>query len=121
MAADERIGAAGPFKLGLNEVRIGLTLPWFAIVLARHRMTPTAFDHATVTGTMLDPEGARAAGLLDAVVAPEDLELAAQAAATDLASIDRRAHAATKRRTRQAVAEELRTAIESELAPRARP
>ncbi len=57
MAADERIGAAGPFKLGLNEVRIGLTLPWFAIVLARHRLTPTHFDHVTVTGTMFDPEG----------------------------------------------------------------
>ena len=46
MAADTRIGADGPFKLGLNEVRIGLTLPWFAIVLARHRLTPAHFDHA---------------------------------------------------------------------------
>ena len=32
MAADTRIGADGPFRLGLNEVRIGLTLPWFAVV-----------------------------------------------------------------------------------------
>ena len=57
MAADTRIGADGPFKLGLNEVRIGLTLPWFAIVLARHRLTPAHFDHAAVTGTMFDPRG----------------------------------------------------------------
>jgi enoyl-CoA hydratase len=121
MAADERIGAAGPFKLGLNEVRIGLTLPWFAIVLARHRLTPTHFDHATVTGTMFDPEGAREAGLLDTVVAPADLETAARAAADDLATLDRRAHAGTKRRARQAVANELRAAIESELAPTAAP
>src|SRR5258708_5344809 len=35
MAADARVGADGPFKLGLNEVRIGLTLPWFPAVLAR--------------------------------------------------------------------------------------
>ncbi len=55
MAADTRLGADGPFKLGLNEVRIGLTLPWFAIVLARHRLTPAHFDHAAVTGTMFDP------------------------------------------------------------------
>jgi enoyl-CoA hydratase len=120
MAADERIGAAGPFKLGLNEVRIGMTLPWFAIVLARHRMTPAHFDHATVTGTMFDPEGAREAGLLDAVVAPEDLETASRAAAADLATVDRRAHAGTKRRARKKVADELRAAIESELAPRAK-
>jgi enoyl-CoA hydratase len=119
MAADERIGASGPFKLGLNEVRIGLTLPWFAIVLARHRMTPSAFDRATVTGTMFDPEAAVAVGLLDAVVAPEELEAAARSAAADLATVDRRAHAGTKRRARQAVADELRAVIESELVPRA--
>jgi enoyl-CoA hydratase len=121
MAADERIGASGPFKLGLNEVRIGLTLPWFAIVLARHRLTPSAFDHATVTGTMYDPEGAVAVGLLDTVVAPEELEAAARSAAADLATVDRRAHAGTKRRARQAVADELRAVIESELEPRAGP
>ena len=68
MSADTRVGAEGPYKLGLNEVRIGLTLPWFAIVLARHRLTPSHFDHAVVTGTMLDPPQAREAGLLDAVV-----------------------------------------------------
>jgi enoyl-CoA hydratase len=117
MAADERIGAAGPYKLGLNEVRIGLTLPWFAIVLARHRFTPSHFDHATVTGTMFDPEGAREAGLLDAVVAPGELAATARVAADDLATLDRRAHVGTKRRARQAVATELRAAIESELAP----
>ena len=118
MAADERIGVRGPFKLGLNEVRIGLTLPWFAIVLARHRLTPSAFDHATVTGTMFDPEEAVTAGLLDMVVAPEELDAAAQAAAADLATLDRRAHAGTKRRARQAAVDELRAAIDSELAPR---
>ncbi len=41
MAADARVGAEGPYRLGLNEVRIGLTLPWFAVVLARHRLTST--------------------------------------------------------------------------------
>jgi enoyl-CoA hydratase len=117
MAADERIGAAGPFKLGLNEVRIGLTLPWFAIVLARHRLGPAHFDHATVTGTMFDPEEAREAGLLDTVVTTEGLDAAARAAADDLTTLDRRAHVGTKRRARQTVANELRAAIESELAP----
>ena len=84
MAADTRIGADGPFKLGLNEVRIGLTLPWFAIALARHRLTPSHFDHATVTGSMFDPAGAREAGLLDAVVGPDELDAVALSAAEDL-------------------------------------
>jgi enoyl-CoA hydratase len=63
MAADARVGADGPFRLGLNEVRIGLTLPWFAAVLARHRLTPAHFDHAAVTGEMFDPKTAQGAGL----------------------------------------------------------
>jgi enoyl-CoA hydratase len=115
MAADTRVGADGPFKLGLNEVRIGLSLPWFAIILARHRMTPAAFDHAVVTGEMLDPEGARVAGLLDRVVPVDELAEAGRAAAEDLTAIDVRAHKTTKLRARQKVLEELRWSIETEL------
>jgi len=115
MAADERLGADGPFKLGLNEARIGLVLPGFAIVLARHRLTPSHFDHAVVTGTMFDPRGARDAGLLDTVVEPRELASAATAAAEDLATLDFRVHAAIKRRARQGVLAELRSSIETEL------
>jgi enoyl-CoA hydratase len=116
MAADVRLGADGPFRLGLNEVRIGLTLPWFAIVLARHRLTPAHFDHACVTGEMLDPQSAREAGLLDAVVTPGELSEKAQSVACELSSIDRSAHAATKLRVRKPVLDELQRAIEVELA-----
>jgi enoyl-CoA hydratase len=115
MAADTRVGADGPFKLGLNEVRIGLTLPWFAVVLARHRLTPAHFDHAAVTGAMLDPQTAREAGLLDAVVPPDELDAFALAVARDLTALDRRAHAATKLRVRGPVLEQLRHAIATEL------
>ena len=115
MAADVRLGVDGPYKLGLNEVRIGLTLPWFAVALARHRLAPTFFDRATVTGTLFDPSGAREAGLLDTVVAPEDLDNLSRSVAHDLTEIDRGAHAATKLRVRQRVLEELRWAIDDEL------
>jgi enoyl-CoA hydratase len=115
MAADARIGAAGPFRLGLNEVRIGLTLPWFAIVLARHRLTPARFDQAAVTGDMLDPQTAREAGLLDTVVSPLELDSVALDVAQDLGSVDRSAHAATKLRVRTPVLAELRGSIEAEL------
>lgn len=115
LAADHRIGARGPFKLGLNEVRIGLTLPWFAVVLASYRLSAPHADHAAVTGTMFDPDGAHAAGLLDAVVPSHELELAASAAAADLATLDRQAHAETKLRMRRGVARDLRAAIEAEL------
>ena len=117
LAADHRIGAQGQFKLGLNEVRIGVTLPWFATVLARYRLSPAHADHAAVTGTMFDPDGAVVAGLLDTVIPPEDLEVAGRDAAADLAALDRQAHATTKLRMRRDVARDLRGAIESELTP----
>ena len=115
MAADSRLGADGPFRLGLNEVRIGLTLPLFAIVLARHRLTPAHFDHAAVTGEMFDPQTARTAGLLDAVVPAAELDACAERVASDIASLDRSAHVATKLRVRKPLLDELRAAIDVEL------
>jgi enoyl-CoA hydratase len=115
MAADLRLGASGPFRLGLNEVRIGLTLPWFAVALARHRLAPAHFDRAAVTGDLFDPETAREAGLLDKVLPPDELVAAADEAARDLASLDRLAHTATKARVRGPVLDELREAIALEL------
>lgn len=115
MAADVRVGADGPFRLGLNEVHIGLTLPWFAIVLARRRLTPAHFDRAAVTGDMFDPQSAREAGLLDSVVSPLELDAVALSVASDLATVDRSAHAATKLRVRAPVLDELRAAMEDEL------
>ena len=115
MAADVCIGAEGPFKLGLNEVRIGLTLPWFAIVLARHRLTPARFDQVAVTGDMFDPHTAREAGLLDTVVSPLELDSVALDVARDLGSVDRCADVATKLRVRTPVLNELRASIDAEL------
>ena len=115
MAADSRLGVDGPFRLGLNEVRIGLTLPLFAVVLARHRLTPAHFDHAAVTGEMFDPQTARVAGLLDAVVPAVELDAYAERVACDIASLDRSAHVATKLRVRKPVLDELRSAIDAEL------
>lgn len=39
LAADARLGAAGDFRIGLNEVAVGLKLPIFAMELARQRLS----------------------------------------------------------------------------------
>ncbi len=102
-AADYRIGVEGEFRIGLNEVAIGMTLPWFAIELARHRLTRRYFDICTVSGTLLGPEEARAAGFLDQLSDSGALLAAAGARASELAAIDMGAHLATKLRIREAV------------------
>lgn len=117
LAADARIGAEGPYLIGLNEVKIGLTVPWFAIELARHRLAPAQFDAAVICARMHDPAAALAAGFLDRVVPAEQLREASLQEARELAGLDARAHAATKLRAREGVLARLREAIESELTP----
>jgi enoyl-CoA hydratase len=115
LAADARIGVEGPFKIGLNEVRIGLTVPLFVVELARHRLAPAHFDRALVTGEMYRPDEALDAGFLDRVVAAGDLEEACESRALDLASLNLEAHAATKLRVRGSALEALRAAVVAEL------
>ena len=74
MAGDDRIGAAGSFKLGMNETAIGMTLPDFGFELARARMSKRHFDRGVVHSTIFDPKGAVDAGILDRIVDPEQLE-----------------------------------------------
>jgi len=115
LAADLRIGVEGPYKLGLNEVKIGLTVPLFVIELARQRLAPAHFDRAVVNATMYSPEEAVVAGFLDRVVPAEQLRARAQEAAEELAGLNAEAHKATKLRARGAALKAVRTAIETEL------
>jgi enoyl-CoA hydratase len=117
LSADARIGADGPFRIGLNEVRIGMTLPWFAIESARYRLTPAAFDRTVVNATMFSPTEAVTAGFLDQVVPAGDLAATSRAWAQDLTELHPKAHAATKLRARGQAIAALRAAIELELEP----
>jgi enoyl-CoA hydratase/carnithine racemase len=115
LASDIRVGADGPFRIGLNEVAIGITVPSFGIELARQRLTPAHFNRIVVTGEMLAPREAALAGFLDHVVAAEELEATADALATALTKIDLAAHAATKGRVRGPAAKAMRAAIDAEI------
>jgi enoyl-CoA hydratase len=74
MAGDERIGAEGSFRLGMNETAIGMTLPTFGFELARARLSKRHYDRAVIHSTMYDPQGAVDAGILDRVVPADRLE-----------------------------------------------
>jgi enoyl-CoA hydratase len=117
LSADLRIAADGPFRIGLNEVQIGLTVPWFAIELARQRLHPAHYDAAVVTARMYAPTEAVLAGFVDRVVAPEELRAQSLEAAAALSELDANAHAATKLRAREDALRRLREAIASELTP----
>jgi enoyl-CoA hydratase len=115
LAADLRIGVEGPYKLGLNEVKIGLTVPLYVVELARQRLTPRDFNRALTTAAFYSPEEAVGAGLLDRVVPVEQLPEASAEAAAELAGLNMEAHRATKERVRGAALAALREGIETEL------
>jgi enoyl-CoA hydratase len=110
-AADLRIGAAGAYKIGLNEVAIGLALPVFASELARARLSPRYLQRATALAELYDPAGAVEAGFLDRAVPSDQLEAAVLEAAATLAALPARAHALTKRSLRATNLETLRTSL----------
>lgn len=114
LGSDMRIGAEGAFRIGLNEVAIGLTLPLFATELARARLAP-AYFHRVVTGELLAPAEAVQAGYLDRVVPAEALLPEAAATAEALTKVDLAAHAGTKQRVRAPAIAAVRQAIEQEI------
>jgi enoyl-CoA hydratase len=96
LAADTRIGTSGPFRIGLNETAIGMTLPVFGLELAKARLSRRYLMTALVQAHLFDPEGAKDAGFLDAVSAPDELLDSALARATALAALPGAAYAANK-------------------------
>jgi enoyl-CoA hydratase len=115
LAADHRIGMAGDWRIGLNEVAIGMALPVWAIELARYRMPAGQFDRILL-GEIGGPEEACAAGFLDRVVAPDDLLTEATATATRLAALRTGAVAGTKERARTELARRMLEGLDDDLA-----
>ncbi|MGE5450377.1 MAG: crotonase/enoyl-CoA hydratase family protein [Acidobacteriota bacterium] len=113
LSADYRVGIDGPFNIGLNEVQIGMTMHHVGIELARDRLTKAVFQRSVINGEMFNPQGAKEAGFLDAVVAtPEALMPAAVAMAQQLKKINMTAHTKTKLKARKALLDTLANAIE---------
>ncbi|MEW6270792.1 MAG: crotonase/enoyl-CoA hydratase family protein [Thermodesulfobacteriota bacterium] len=115
LASDVRLGASGPWRIGLNEVAIGITVPYFALELARHRLTPPGYARIT-TAAMFAPEEAFGLGYLDRVVPPARLRDEVRAEAGRLLRLDAASYVATKARANERVLSAVRAAIERELA-----
>ena len=115
LAADLRVGPLGDWKIGLNEVAIGMTLPTFATELAHDRLSVRHRQRAQVLAEVYDGAGAVDAGFLDRAVPVAEVEAVAIAEAARLGELHGGAHRATKRRVRRASIEVLRRSLEEDL------
>jgi enoyl-CoA hydratase len=115
LASDIRIGAEGAWRIGLNEVAIGIPVPGFGLELARQRLAPAFLNRTALSGEMFNPEDAVRAGFLDKIVPAGDLDAAVEAAAVALTKIHLPSHAIVKQRLRAGAISAVRAAIDSEI------
>ena len=116
LAADSRVGAAVDARIALNEVAIGMTLPLFALEIARLRLAVRYFPRAAVQAEIFAPAAALEAGYLDRVVPVSELEATARAEAEHLAALPQPAFRNTKRRAFGACVASIRESLRDDLA-----
>jgi enoyl-CoA hydratase len=116
LTGDVRIGAAGAYRIGLNEVSIGMPVPVLAMELARDRITTSELGRATLEATIYDPEGALRAGYLDTVVPAAEVLAKAMSEATRLSGLAATAYKATKVRLRGKTIQHISDTLESDMA-----
>jgi enoyl-CoA hydratase/carnithine racemase len=115
MSSDVRIAAEGSYGIGMNEVAIKLTVPRFAVEVARARLTPAYFNRALTTGQLFAPAEAAAAGFVDWTVPAVELDAVATRTAEAMCRIDMPSHHATKLRAREGALMAIRAAIDSDI------
>lgn len=112
LSADYRLGIDGDFKIGLNEVMIGMTMHNAGIEIAKNKLTSVYLDRSVNNAEMYSPKDAVAAGFLDKTVPQEHLLPTAIKVAQMFGQLNLKAHAATKLKVRKEFLENLQLAID---------
>ena len=115
LSADYRIGVEGDFKIGLNEVMIGMTMHNAGIAIAKSRLSEVYVNRSVNNSEIYNPKDAVKAGFLDLIVPVDHLLPTAQKVASMFAKLNKKAHAATKLKVRKEHLEDLENAIELDL------
>ena len=97
LCCDYRVMARGPFRIGLNEVQVGLVAPDAIQHLMRRVVGPYRAERLLVPGALVDAEQALAIGLVDELVIVEEVGARAHAWLTDLLQLPEAAMRATRR------------------------
>ena len=107
LAADARLMAAGAGRIGLPELLVGVSFPAAALEVVRFAVPRDKVQSLLYTGRTLPPPEALAAGLVDEVVAPDDLPARAREVARQLALIPPQAYRLTKQSLRAVALERM--------------
>ena len=115
-SCDLRIGARGAFKIGLNEVSVGIPVPILAHALATDRVNPRYVTESVLFAKMYDPDAAVEVGWLDRLADPDAVEAEAIAAAAELARLPAGPYAKTKASLRRRTIDHVRATLAENIA-----
>jgi enoyl-CoA hydratase/carnithine racemase len=107
LTADHRVLRRGS-PIGLNEVRVGVPLPWWVLTLLRTSLSPAALTSVALLGRNFSDEEACETGLVQEVLPEEGFEATALERLEDLARRDPAALGTTKAWLRHGALEEMR-------------
>ena len=115
LSADYRIGVEGDYKIGLNEVMIGMTMHNAGIAIAKARLSEVYVNRSVNNAEIYSSKQAIEAGFLDLIVPENHLMSTAVKVAEMSAKLNKKAHAETKLKVRKQHLEALEIAIELDL------
>jgi enoyl-CoA hydratase len=115
-ACDVRCAHDGPFRIQMNEVAIGISVPSWMLLIGASAIPPRHHVEAMLHARVYAPREAFERGILDEVVPREgDVVAHATQRAAALLPLAREAYAVTKKRMREADAERVLRQLEDEL------
>jgi enoyl-CoA hydratase len=96
LTADYRVLRKGGAQMGLNEVRIGVPLPWSVSILLRTVVPPSSLAQVALLGRNFADEEARTVGLVDELADAQGFEDRCLTRLREYADKDARAFGTTK-------------------------
>jgi enoyl-CoA hydratase/carnithine racemase len=108
LTSDHRVLRRGS-QIGLNEVRVGIPLPWSVAILLKNAVAPSALSRVALLGLNFKDEEAVALGLGHEVIEAQGFEDACLARLQEFADRDTTAVGTTKAYLRDAALREMRS------------
>lgn len=112
---DWRVMADGDYKIGLNEVQVGIPLPPVILAGLRRLVGPHQAERLAVSGELLSPQEALRLGLVDELTSPERVVDRALEWCQGLVALPAEAMTSTRRQARADLVAIFESSLEPEL------
>lgn len=96
LTCDYRYASSGEKKIGLNELKLGLPVPYLADMMLRHTIGNRYASHMIYSGEFMSFSDAKIIGMIDVIGPPEELEDFTLDRLSQIASFQSQAFSAVK-------------------------